>query len=110
MDSFVFFLHHYNTRLCAAAVIQAYLERNNIEVLPHLPYSPDLALCNYWLFPMPKKAIRGWHFDSYNEVINAAHTFFSSISQKDDQRQVGREDGEVCDARRPVLLESTLHW
>ncbi len=59
---------------------QAYLEWNNFEVLPHLPYSPDLVPCDYWLFPTLKKAIRGRHFDS-NEVVNTAHNFFNSLSQ-----------------------------
>ncbi len=36
------------------------------------PYSPDLAPCVYWLFPTFNKAIRGWHFHSNDEVVNAA--------------------------------------
>ncbi len=32
--------------------------------------------------------------------------FFNSLFQEDDQCQVGGEDGEVCEVRRPVLRES----
>ncbi len=44
---------------------------------------------------MLKKAIRGRHFDSVNKVIDAAHTFFNSLSQEDYQCQVAREDRVV---------------
>ena len=30
-----------------------------IEVLPHPPYSPDLALCDFWLFQKLKDHLRG---------------------------------------------------
>ncbi len=90
-------------------VVQAYLERNNIEVLPHPLHSPELTLCDYWLFPTLKKAIWGWHFDSDDEVVNATHTFFNSLPQKDfekmDQHQVGK-DGEVCEVLMLILRES----
>ncbi len=76
-------LHHDNAWLHTAAVVQAYLEWNNNKVLSHLPYSPDLMACDYWLFPTLKKAIQGRHFNSDVVVVNAAHIFFNSLSQED---------------------------
>jgi hypothetical protein len=43
----------------------------NIEILPHPPYSPDLAPSDFFLFPNLKKQLKGIHFDSDEEVILA---------------------------------------
>jgi histone-lysine N-methyltransferase SETMAR len=40
------------------------------ELLPHPPYSPDLAPSDYSLFPLLKEHLRGKHYGSDNEVIN----------------------------------------
>ncbi len=37
---------------------------------------------------MLKNAIRGWHFDSDNEVVNAAHTFSNSLSQEEFKKMI----------------------
>jgi len=37
------------------------------ELLPHPPYSPDLTLCDYFLFPNLKKSVAGLNFES-NEL------------------------------------------
>jgi hypothetical protein len=54
------------------------------EILPHPPYSPDLALPDFHLFPKMKKHVRGqrFHFneDVQNEVkkwLRAQDAFFS---------------------------------
>jgi len=41
------------------------------ELLPHPPYSPDLAPSDYWLFADLKKMLQGKRFGSNDEVIAA---------------------------------------
>jgi len=41
----------------------------------HSPYSPDLALSDYHLFPGLKKQLKGGHFSFDAEVIVAAETW-----------------------------------
>jgi len=43
-------LLHDNARPHVAKVVKKYLETLKWDVLPHPPYSPDLALSDYWLF------------------------------------------------------------
>jgi len=43
-------LLHNNARLHVAEVVKKYLETLKWDVLPHSPYSPDIAPSNYWLF------------------------------------------------------------
>jgi hypothetical protein len=40
-------------------------------VLPHPPYSPDLAPLDFHLFGSLKNALRGTHFEDDNSVIEA---------------------------------------
>jgi len=43
-------LLHDNARPHVAKVIKKYLETLKWDVLPHPPYSPDIAPSDYWLF------------------------------------------------------------
>jgi len=45
------------------------------QCLDHSPYSPDLALLDYHLFPGLKKQLKGHHFSSDAEVIAAVETW-----------------------------------
>ena len=49
-------LHHDNAPAHTALSIREFLAKKNIPVLPHPPYSPDLAPCDFCLFPkyLPK--------------------------------------------------------
>ena len=35
-----------------------------IKTVPHLPYSPDVAPCDFWLFPK----LRGCHYETIEEM------------------------------------------
>jgi len=43
-------LHHDNAPAHTALSIREFLAKKNIPVLPHPPYSPDLAPCDFYLF------------------------------------------------------------
>jgi hypothetical protein len=47
-------------------------------VVPHPPYSPDLAPSDYWLFPKLKETLKGQHFSSDAEVEAAVRKWISS--------------------------------
>jgi hypothetical protein len=44
------------------------LADKKITVWPHSPYLPDLALCDFWLFPKIKLMMIGNHFDMIPEI------------------------------------------
>jgi histone-lysine N-methyltransferase SETMAR len=50
-------------------------ELGNLELdrVPHLPYSPDLSPCDFWLFGMLKQAIKDWEFHAIEEIVSAFH-------------------------------------
>ena len=39
-----------------------------IELLPHPPYIPDSAICDFWLFPNMKDVLRGKKYESREEL------------------------------------------
>ncbi|UYV72456.1 hypothetical protein LAZ67_9003230 [Cordylochernes scorpioides] len=45
---------------------------SGFEILPHAPYSPDLAPFDFHLFPHLKKSLSGIHFRSDEEVIDVS--------------------------------------
>ena len=54
------------------------LNELSFELLPHPPYSPDLAPSDYWLFSDLKKILQGRRFGSNEEVIAETEAYFES--------------------------------
>ncbi|GFV35575.1 mariner Mos1 transposase [Trichonephila clavipes] len=63
-------LQHDNARPHVAKVVTTYLETLKWEVLPHPPYSLDLAPSDYRLFRSMTHGLADQHFRSYEEVKN----------------------------------------
>jgi len=57
-------LHHDNAPAHAALLTRPFLTDNNMTVVPHPPYSPDLAPSDFLLFPKPKMKIKGRRFQT----------------------------------------------
>ena len=61
---------HQDNPLCHKSMkTMAKLSELGYELLPHPPYSPDLAPSDYWLFADFKKMPQGKRFGSNEEVI-----------------------------------------
>jgi len=70
----VLFLHD-NAPAHRAFVTQKKLTYLGFHCLDHSPYSPDLALSDYHLFPGSEKQLKSRRFSSDAEVIAAAETW-----------------------------------
>ena len=57
-------LHHDNAPAHNALYVKRYLAKNNIPLMEHPPYSPDLVPCDFFLFPKIKSALKGTRFES----------------------------------------------
>ena len=51
------------------------------ELLPHPPYSPDLAPNDYFLFPNLKKWLGGKRFYFNDEIISQIKTYFEDLEK-----------------------------
>jgi hypothetical protein len=65
-------LHHDTAPAHSTALVQGFLVKHHItQVCQHF-YSPDLALCDFWLFPKLKSPLKGRIF------VNATVTEYTS--------------------------------
>jgi [histone H3]-lysine36 N-dimethyltransferase SETMAR len=64
-------LHEDNAPAHKAKLTQAFYAHNKVELTGHPPYSPDLAPCDFWLFPRIKAQLRGKYFSSAEDALDA---------------------------------------
>jgi len=57
-------LHHYNAPVHASLLIHSYLAKHQTSVVPHPPYSLDLAPADFFLFPKLKITLKGCRFQT----------------------------------------------
>ena len=55
--------HHENAPAHLSNLMQQFLSKHKIVQLRQPPYSPDIAPCDFWMFPKLKMALRGKRFD-----------------------------------------------
>ena len=64
-------LHQDNAPVHTSRVAMDAVRECGYELLPHPPYSPDLAPSDFHLFPRLKKHLRGRRFDDDGELTAA---------------------------------------
>ena len=69
-----FILHQDNAPVHVSRVVKQTMSDLNIEPLQHPPYHPDLAICDFFLFPTVKDHLRGRKFESREELGTAITT------------------------------------
>jgi len=61
-------LQHDNALAHSSHLIQEFLTKHSIVQLHQLLYSPDIAPCDFWLFPKLKHPLKGKRFDDVEEI------------------------------------------
>jgi histone-lysine N-methyltransferase SETMAR len=61
-------LHHDNASAHTVVSVREFLVKKNIPVLPHPPYSPDLAPCDFYLFRKLKLKLTGHHLGTIENI------------------------------------------
>ena len=61
-------LHHDNAPPHSLLLVRNFLAKNNTVLLSQPPYSPDLALCDFFLFPILKRPMKGRRFATIEEI------------------------------------------
>jgi histone-lysine N-methyltransferase SETMAR len=67
-ESNFWFLHHDNAPSHTSLLVAQYLTKHNVTTIPHPPYSPDLAPCDFFLFPKLKSTMKGRRFQTIDDI------------------------------------------
>ena len=69
--------------------IREFLAQINIALLKQPPYSPDLAPCDFFLFPKLKVVIKGTRFEDSEAIKTAVTRELRAIPEESFQECVG---------------------
>jgi histone-lysine N-methyltransferase SETMAR len=78
-------LFHDNASAHRVLVTCEFLAHNSIITLPHLPYSPDLAPCDFFLFPKMKLKLKGRCCDRVEEIQRESQNALGTLQEQDLQ-------------------------
>ncbi len=79
-------LHHDNAPAHTSKVVASFLESNKVAVIPHPPYSPDLAPCDFWLFPYLKSHLAGKRYTCRSSLGSAVSQCLRGIPKHEYRR------------------------
>ncbi len=71
-------LHHDNGPTHTSHLISSAIHNLKYEVLRHPPYSPDLALSNYFLFSILKDYLKGRYYNDGSSLASSIHQCLNS--------------------------------
>lgn len=72
-------LLHDNAPAHTSAIVSAFLKKEKVTVLPQPPYSPDLAPCDFFLFPKLKSFLAGRKYKSRQALGSAIHQYLITV-------------------------------
>ena len=61
--------HQDNAPVHKSILVIDYLTKMGIKTVPQLPYIPDVAACDFCLFPKLKANLRGCRYETIEEVV-----------------------------------------
>jgi len=80
-----FILCHDNAPCHTSLLVWQFLSHKNFAVSPHPPYLPDLAPCNFWLFPNVKMTMKGKRFELIQDIKAATTMQLKTLTKEDFQ-------------------------
>ena len=74
--------HQDNAAVHNTIVVSDYLTKMGIKTVAHPPYSPDLAPCDFWLFPKLKEKLRRCRYETIEEMKEAMTKVIDTLTQE----------------------------
>lgn len=78
-------LHHDNAPAHTAARTLDVLHEQGVRLVTHPPYSPDLAPCDFYLFPKLKHHLRGTRFEDENAAVTEMSRILEDMPKSEFQ-------------------------
>ena len=76
-------LHHDNAPAHTSLSVKQFLVSKEITTLDHPPYSPDLAPCDFFLFPKLKGILKGTRFEGVDDIKANVTAFLKCIKKEE---------------------------
>ncbi|UYV76007.1 hypothetical protein LAZ67_13002113 [Cordylochernes scorpioides] len=76
-------LHHDNAPAHTSLLARNFLAKNNTLMMPQPPYSPDMAPCDFFLFPKLKRPMKGRRYAMLDEIKTASKEELKKIFKND---------------------------
>jgi len=101
-------LHHDNAPAHAALLTRRFLTDNKMTVVPHPPYSPDLAPSDLFLFPKLKMKLKGRRFQTVEEIQAETQAVLNTLRENDFQEcfKTWQSGWDLCQASEGDYFES----
>ena len=74
--------HQDNAPVHKSILVTDYLTKMGIKTVSQPPYSPNLASCDFWLFPKPKEKLRGCGYETIEEMKEAVTKVIDTLTQE----------------------------
>jgi len=78
-------LNHDNAPAHDALRVREFLAKNAITKMDHPPYLPDLAPCDFWLFPKLKNSLKGQRFADPSDIQRNVKMILRGVPENDFQ-------------------------
>ena len=75
--------HQDNAPVNNSILVTDYLTKMGIKTVRHPLYSPDLAPCEFWLFPKLNENLRGYRYKTTEEMKEAVMKVIDTLTQED---------------------------
>lgn len=79
-------LHHDNAPAHTSLLVREFLTKNNTVMMPQPPYSPDIAPCDFFLFPKMKTNMKGRRFANIEEIKRQSLNELNAIPKSEFQK------------------------
>ena len=80
-DNRSWLLHHDNAPAHTSFRTTEFLTNSNIALVPHPPYSPDLAPCDFSFFPQMKMKMRGHRYETVEHVQSETRAVLKTFDE-----------------------------
>ena len=75
--------HQNNVPVHNSILVTDYLTKMGIKTVHQPPFGPDLAPCDFWLFPKLKKKLSGCRYETIEEMKEAVTKVIDTLTQED---------------------------
>jgi hypothetical protein len=100
-------LHQDQPAHTSLKTIASVTNNNNAVIIPHPPYSPDSAPCDFALFPKLKMKLKGRRFETASHIQRELQMVLDSIKENDfhSALKCGMNDGIAVYVPKETILK-----